>query len=289
MVKNKIIPAGSIAHIIQRAPGKEELFLEESDYLYFLRILKEMSKKHQMVVFAFCLMPNHFHLLVRFLKDNASSAIKNLCEKYADFFNIKYSRKGHVFYGRYRASICLDEAYFLTSSLYIHLNPLVANISQSFLFRWSTSNLYITDFNKETFVDYKSILCLLSENLKEARKKYYKLLEISLEKKIGSILDNSYGLRILRIKMLSEFFRKLNIAKIKNDYLLEDFKIEEKINALKIKRRLKHPQEMRARFHIIEQFLSRGYAVKEIGMRLGITTGGVYKIIRKFTKKDRLL
>jgi REP element-mobilizing transposase RayT/DNA-binding CsgD family transcriptional regulator len=285
MVKNKIIPAGSIVHIIQRAPGKEILFLEKNDYLYFLHILKEIGKKHRVIVFAFCLMPNHFHLLVKFLQDNASLAIKNLCEKYAIFLNLKYSRKGHVFYGRYRAALCFDEAYFLASSLYIHINPVIAKLSKSFIYRWSSSALYITDFNKKTFIDYEPILSLLSKDLKKARKQYCELLAVSLRRKIENPWEKPYGLRVFRAEMLSMFYKKFNMAKIKNNYLLSDFNIEKEIASLRNKKRMKTPQELKAKFYVIEQLLRRGYSCEEVGVRLGMTASGVYKIIRKSTSE----
>ena len=119
IVRNKVIPAGSIVHIIQRAPGKESLFVEDNDYIHFLHLLKKTAKKYSLAVICFALMPNHFHLLIKFREENASYAIKNLCERYAMYFNTKYERKGHVFYGAFRARLCLDESYLLIASLYI--------------------------------------------------------------------------------------------------------------------------------------------------------------------------
>ncbi len=122
-VRQRIIFEGAIYHITQRAPGTERIFLEESDYLYFLKILKDITQEFHVKLFSFALLTNHLHLLLQITQKNLSSAMKNLFERYAMYFNEKYQRKGHVFCGRFRASLCNDDAYFLAISVYIHLNP----------------------------------------------------------------------------------------------------------------------------------------------------------------------
>ena len=109
-VRHRLVFPGGTYHITQRAPGRELLFLEDGDRLYFLKLLKEASKKFCLAIYCFALMPNHVHLLLRIEDANLSSAMKNLFERYADYFNRKYERKGHVFCGRFRASVCSDDA-----------------------------------------------------------------------------------------------------------------------------------------------------------------------------------
>ena len=93
-----------VYHITQRAAGKEPLFIEESDYLFMLGMLKEISQNHALRIYAFCLLPNHLHLLFSTLKGNLYDAMRDLFSRYAMRFNRKYERKGHLFGGTLQAS-----------------------------------------------------------------------------------------------------------------------------------------------------------------------------------------
>ena len=279
LTRNKVIPEGSIAHIVQRAPGRERLYLEDNDYIYFIHLLKEISKKYNFKIFCFSLMPNHFHLLTNFQENNASSAIKNLCERYAMYFNKKYERKGHVFYGRFRVSLCFDEAYLLAASLYIHLNPSKAGLcKQPDSYRWSSALLYIKKFESKTFVDYKFILKIIDDNITQAKEIYRRLLKDCQKKEMESILENKKALSLFREKiwkLISGIFQEDKNKK----YILSEIELENKIKELQNKKRLRKPQDIQARKYIVEQLLSRGYGIKEIGMRLGITRQCVHKIL----------
>ena len=125
----KIKTANLISHITQRAAGREPLFIEDNDYLFLLWLLKEVSEVHNIEFLAFCLMPNHIHLLLRPREQNLYDAMRDLFSRYATRFNKKYERKGHLFGGPYRQAICLEDAYLLAASLYIHKNP-VLNFEQ---------------------------------------------------------------------------------------------------------------------------------------------------------------
>jgi len=278
-VRNKVIPQGSIAHIIQRAPGKELLFLEDNDYIYFIYLLKEVSRKHKLRIFCFVLMPNHVHLLVKFREANASIAIKNICERYAMYFNKKYQRKGHVFYGAFRASLCLDDSYLMIASLYIHLNPVKArlcNLPSSY--RWSSASLYIEEFKGKTFIDYKFILEMVAKNIAESRKTYKKLLNYGTKVDIKNALENPKAVDIFKTSMCSyilELFRNSKSHK----HITNALVIEEKIRKLRIKKRLNNPEEISGRKYLIKQLLSRGYNIQEIGNQLNLTRQHISRII----------
>jgi len=161
-----------VYHITQRAAGKEPLFLEDNDYLFMIGILKETSQNHSLRMHAFCLMPNHVHLLFSPQENNLYDAMRDLFSRYAMRFNLKYERKGHLFGGPYRQAVCLDDGYLLSASLYIHLNPVKAGlVSDSRSYRWSSSRLYCKDDVPESFVDPDLILGLLSEDKIESKKK----------------------------------------------------------------------------------------------------------------------
>lgn len=125
-------------HLYNRGVEKRDIFLDEQDYAVFLHNLKRYldpalgsdprfhtkSLAGEIDLIAFCLMPNHFHLLV---KQNTINGITKLmravCTNYVMYFNKKYDRVGGLFQGKYRASLIYEDNYLLHLSRYIHLNP----------------------------------------------------------------------------------------------------------------------------------------------------------------------
>ena len=112
-------------HVTARGMERRSIFRTERDNDHFLEILEEMSDRYGVEVHAYCLMSNHYHLLIRTPRANASSAIQWLNVSYSVWFNRKRERVGHVFQGRF-GSILIDGegSWALNASVYIHLNPI---------------------------------------------------------------------------------------------------------------------------------------------------------------------
>jgi putative transposase len=124
-VRQSIFAAQSFYHIYNRGHNKQAIFLHYKDYARYLKRLEEFLQKHDITLLAYCLMPNHIHLL--FLQNNEESPDKlmhQLHTAYSMYFNKKYERVGSVFQGRFKAKKVDSEEYLLHVSRYIHLNPL---------------------------------------------------------------------------------------------------------------------------------------------------------------------
>ena len=131
--------AESYYHIYARGANKQKIFLDDADFTYFLALLKrhlshERTKTYRGVEFlklyeninllTYCLMQNHFHLLVFQINEHAmSNLMRRIMTAYGQYFNKKYHRVGHVFESCYRASRVSSDSYLLHISRYIHLNP----------------------------------------------------------------------------------------------------------------------------------------------------------------------
>jgi len=182
----KLNAPNMVSNITQRAAGKEPLFLEDGDYLAMIRFLKEIATNSMLRIYAFCLMPNHIHMLLSPEEENLYDAMRDLFSRYAMKFNRKYERKGHLFAGPYRQSVCLDDNYLLAASLYIHLNPVKANLSPDpQTYRWSSSRLYYKYNAPKSFINSDFILGLLSGSEIENKKKYRMMLNQGSERKPG--------------------------------------------------------------------------------------------------------
>lgn len=271
--KKPVFP-GAIYHLTQRASGKEPLFLEESDYLFMLHLLKEKAQKFNFEVFSFVLMSNHLHLQIKTHQPNLSVAMKNIFEKYANFFNQKYQRKGHVFCGPFRCGLCFDDAYLLATSLYIHLNPIKAGlIEDAAEYRWSSCGLYSRSSETKTFVNYQFILKILDDDIVVAHKAYNKLLTQGKEIETEEILENRSALDLFRAKLIKLLPKK--IVSVPRESLSNE-ELDNKITELRNKRHLRSPQDLNARKFLIEQLLARGYTVQEIAKELSLSRQSIY-------------
>jgi len=267
---------GAVSHITQHASGKEPLFLEDADYLYMLHLMKEVLCEFKCRALSFVLMPNHIHLLLKFIESNMPDAMKAFLQRYAVYFNKKYQRRGHVFCGAYRSALCFDDSYLLAASLYIHLNPVRSKLVEKPIdYRWSSCALFLNEVKKETFVDYKFILETLDNDISVARIGYKNLLNQSDVSQINDAFEKREALTIM-----ARMLRERDKEWAEEHGLSGDKDLREKIEELKNKGSLKGPKEKDARKFLIEQLKSRGFAITEISEKLSLSRQSVYSYLR---------
>lgn len=147
----KTFTENGIYHAYNRGVEKRDIFIDEQDYAVFLHLLKyylsplEVKNVHPLLEFqnfsivrphplaniekeveliAFCLMPNHFHLLLKQISiDGMTKLLRRILTTYSMYFNKRYKRVGHLFQGPYKAVLVQNDSYLLHLSRYIHLNP----------------------------------------------------------------------------------------------------------------------------------------------------------------------
>jgi len=142
--KYKESAPGTVYHLFNRGNNKQNIFFEDSDYRFYLSILKRYKKETGFSLIGYCLMPNHVHLLVRQDQDfSPSKLISKLHTTYAMFINDKYKKVGHLFQGRFKQKIVSEENYLIQLISYLHLNPVKDGIcSKPELYNWSSFNWY---------------------------------------------------------------------------------------------------------------------------------------------------
>ncbi len=119
---------GAFYHILSRGNDRQEIFRSDEDRKMFLDLIGEFSCRFQIEVFAYVLMGNHYHLLLRTREGNLSKSMQWLGTTYTSKFNIKYGRSGHLFQGRFKSYLVESDIYLFRLSCYIHRNPLRAGI-----------------------------------------------------------------------------------------------------------------------------------------------------------------
>lgn len=122
---------GALWHLTNRGVEQRNIFLDEADRQVFLDLVSRTSRRYRWRVHQYCLMSNHFHLLSETLEPTLSRGMQNLTGKYADYFNARYKRSGHLYKGRFDAQLVEGETYLLTVARYIVLNPVRARMVES--------------------------------------------------------------------------------------------------------------------------------------------------------------
>lgn len=120
---------GAIYHLMERGIRRMEIFKEEIDYEIFLIIVKRVTEEYEAKVHAYCLMTNHIHLLIETSNYEIGKIMQKIAGDYAKTYNRKYGYRGHLFEDRYKSYLVKEDAYFLQTSRYIHLNPVKAKMA----------------------------------------------------------------------------------------------------------------------------------------------------------------
>ena len=231
-----------IYHIMLRGINQQQIFEDEEDGFRFLETLSKYKEQCGYEIYAYCLMGNHIHILLKEGKENLTLVLKRIAGSYVYWYNWKYRRCGHLFQDRFKSEPVEDDANFLTVIRYIHQNPIKAGICKNIDgYKFSSYNEYIkkpnlvnVDFclgiiDKEQFIEFNNEfnddICLdirdndfrLTDD--EALKIIWKICKcksVSDFQKLDKIKRNYYieklykhGLSIRRISRLTGLSRKI--------------------------------------------------------------------------------
>ena len=127
-------------HIISRGNQKQKTFFDKRDYRYFLALIKKYKREYEIALYGFCLMPNHVHLVLQpSLPENLSLFMKSLSQGYAQYFNFKYNKSGHLWQGRFKSMIIENENYLFDCIKYVEFNPVRAQLTSTVHdYQWSS-------------------------------------------------------------------------------------------------------------------------------------------------------
>lgn len=136
-------------HVFSRGNNKKDIFMTNTDRNKFLKIIGEAYDKYKILIHAYVLMKNHYHIIIETPQANLSKAMQYISSKYTSFFNYVNKEVGHLFQGRYKAILIDKEEYLLPLSRYIHLNPVRANyVKNPQEYQWSSFKEITNDSEK---------------------------------------------------------------------------------------------------------------------------------------------
>ncbi|MFA5271185.1 MAG: transposase [Candidatus Omnitrophota bacterium] len=156
-------------HITSRGDDRKKIFLSEYDFKKFLEYVKYAKNKFKFYLYGYCLMSNHYHLLIETTQANLSRIMQYINTSYTIYYNVKRKRSGHLFQGRFKSILVEADSYFVELTRYIHLNPVRAKmVDNPAKYCWSSYNAYINN-KPDDFIDKDKIRNLLPMNTESYR------------------------------------------------------------------------------------------------------------------------
>ena len=164
--------------MMSRGNRRMAIFKDNTDYMFFLEQVSKVRKLYPFKIHSLCLMSNHFHMSLETMDTELWKIMQKILSIYAEEFNYRHGYTGHLFEGRYKASLLEDERYFLEVSRYIHLNPVkAAMVREPLAYDYSSYRLFVNQKNNETqrkldeyiedLVDTSRVLSGFRNNTKE--------------------------------------------------------------------------------------------------------------------------
>jgi len=266
---------GAVYHVMTRGNGGEEIISPEADWNDLIAALNGIKTTAPFDLYAYCLMPNHFHLLLRVQATPISRLMQRLLTVWAKRFNVTNGRRGHVFQGRFKSISCNSNAHFLWLIRYIHLNPVRAQLVASPKeWQWSSHNEYLglaqirlsdcdwplSLFGKERSVALSSYNGFILQGLEEQDKPpdfTDSRLTQEDKKPLKEEPHQKPGLTDMARQVASE-------TGISDSLLLQPCRIREVCAARRI---------------LVERALKSGYRIAELATGMGLSSAAVSKMI----------
>ncbi|MDW7738698.1 MAG: transposase [Bacillota bacterium] len=248
--KARQMSKSDIYHIIMRGINRQKIFIEDEDRYRFMQTIKFYKDKSDYQIFAYCLMDNHIHLLLKVGSEPLSQIMRRVCGKFVYWYNLKYDRTGYLFQDRFKSEPVEDDTYFLTVVRYIHQNPLKAGIVKDIeRYKWSSYNSY---FERDSIIDTEFVLNIFSRNRDIA------LTEFA---KFNKLHNDDHCLDIEKNKRITEKEAKSIVEKTCLKSQVTDIRKADK----------------RLRDEILEELKEAGLSIRQIEKLTGINRGVVLK------------
>jgi len=173
--KSRIDAPGALHHIIARGIDRQAIFSDDTDCNGFLERLGDILTDTKTACYAWAMIPNHFHLLLRTGATPISGVMRRLLTGYAVSYNRRHRRYGHLFQNRYKSILCEEDPYLLELVRYIHLNPMRARLVEDYkaLGKYAyCGHSVILGRRKNSWQDMEYVLALFDEDTSTARRRY---------------------------------------------------------------------------------------------------------------------
>ncbi|MBI5152291.1 transposase [Candidatus Peregrinibacteria bacterium] len=186
-------PPNFIYHVITRGNNKQQIFINEIDYQYYLQLLIKYKNRYKFLLYHYVLMPNHVHLMIEPTDEGSLSKIMQCINiSYVYYFRKKYGGIGHFWQDRFKSMMLYNEQYFLKCESYIELNPVKAGLAkQPEDYRWSSYKTYASGELNQA-VTYDRLYLDLADDSFTRRKKYITFIQNMMKEDLNKIKEELY-------------------------------------------------------------------------------------------------
>ncbi len=263
---------GGYYHVIARGNNREYIFKQDIDKGYFLKLLNESRKTMRFKLIGYVLMDNHYHLIIQTADIKLQKIMHQINNKYSKYFNAMYERCGHVFQGRYKSYLILNEQHLIKVLAYIHQNPVKAGmIKRVEDYKWSSDKFYRKKSNG--FIETRTVIDMIEKGYLKSNKKYGDIMN-EIEETDYDVLDE-IGDKAYEIMM--ESIINLNNRPSLKELLLEVTKDTEIESQITNGTRDSKYKEYKLKY--AKRAQEYGYSLRQIGANIGQSGNSIWKLI----------
>jgi len=287
---------GAVYHITARGNERRLIYRSDEDRRLFLETLEQMRARFGIMLHCFCLMPNHFHLVIETPLGNLSRAMAWLQTTYTARFNRKYRRAGHLFQGRYKAHLVEADAYGMELLRYIHLNPVrprkksdpvpVERTKTLEAYEWSSHGDYTGRGGDRLVKISGEWLCFWHREKRVARREYRKFIRSAFGREIDGPWANLKGGLVLGSEQLWEKAREIMSGNASAEHLRWTSRAA--LNAARRRIAKWIAEEEDERMKIWMRVELGGEQMAAIGRELGYRDGsGVHRVVQRLNARAK--
>lgn len=275
---------GAVYHITSRGNGKQKIFFKDNDRKIFLSLLWEVVEREKWICYAYCLMDNHYHLLIETKRANLSRGMRELNGVYAQKLNYIKDSVGHVFQSRYKSILVEKDNYLLELCRYIALNPVRAGIvEQPEDWKWSSYRATLGLIETPKHLNVLWVLNNFDEDIEKSRKKYEKFVLEGMEKE--SPWSELRGRVFLGSKQFMEKHEERLSQKKTEKEITKEERFANRPSLDEIFKNIKTKKKRNR--EIYKAYEKHRYSLKEIGDYFDIHYSTVSRIIKKIKEEGR--
>ena len=287
----RITYPGAFYHITSRGNERKAIFKSRADRQKFLGYLESATERYRAVIHCYCLMDNHYHLLLETPSSNLAQIMRHINGAYTTYFNIKRDRSGHLFQGRYKSILVEKDVYAKELSRYIHLNPVRAGIvSKPEDYAWSSYAAYACATSSPKWLARDFILGYFGPHEATAQKRYKAFVESILGKPGESPLTDLPGGIILGSLPFVETIRSDHLADkqpVRDLPALKELELKPLVTHVEavVDRIVKDDGKLARNLKIYFIHKRTGTTLKAIGERYSLGESGVSQVRRRLEKR----
>jgi len=269
---------GAVYHVTSRGNDRKAIYRDDEDREQFLVILAKVNKRFNWICHAYCLMNNHYHLIIETPDGNLSSGMRQLNGMYTQLYNRRYNRSGHIFQGRYKAILIEKESHLAEVCRYVVLNPVRArSVKSPEQWQWSSFSATAGKASAHACLSTEWIESFFSAHRAQARRKYEEFVSAGAAR--DCLWDNLTGQVLLGSEEFAGRFQEAlkgqeKVREIpKHQRYLSRPGLEELLSETAIADKEKRNEKIR------EAILQHGYSNKAVAEHLGLHYSTISRLL----------